>query len=91
MKQNIEAKNFRPSLFEGVGKPQQKSPGSPALQADALLSEPPGKPKGGVICISEVIDISPGNLESSLYFFQSRFLMMYSVYKLSKQGDNIQL
>ena len=27
--------------------------------------------KGGVICISEVIDISPGNLDSSLCFFQS--------------------
>ena len=27
--------------------------------------------KGGVICISKVIDISPGNLDSSLYFFQS--------------------
>ena len=27
--------------------------------------------KGGVICISEVIDISPSNLDSSLYFFQS--------------------
>ena len=26
--------------------------------------------KGGVICISEVIDISPGNLDSSLYLFQ---------------------
>ena len=26
--------------------------------------------KGGVICISEVIDISPGNLDSSLCFFQ---------------------
>ena len=26
--------------------------------------------KGGVICISEVIDISPGNLDSSLFFFQ---------------------
>ena len=26
--------------------------------------------KGGVICISEVIDISPGNLDSSLRFFQ---------------------
>ena len=34
--------------------------------------------KGGVICISEVIDISPGNLDS------------YSAYKLNKQGDNIQ-
>ena len=27
--------------------------------------------KGGVICISEVIDISPSNLDSSLYFIQS--------------------
>ena len=27
--------------------------------------------KDGVICISEVIDISPGNLDSSLRFFQS--------------------
>ena len=26
--------------------------------------------KGGVICISEVIDISPGNLDSILHFFQ---------------------
>ena len=25
---NTEARNFRPSLFEGVSKPQQKSPGS---------------------------------------------------------------
>ena len=28
--------------------------------------------KGGVICICEVIDISPGNLDSSLCFFQPR-------------------
>jgi len=28
--------------------------------------------KGGVICISEVIDISPGNLDSSLCFLQPR-------------------
>ena len=27
--------------------------------------------KGGVICISEVIDISPGNLDSSFCFIQS--------------------
>ena len=27
--------------------------------------------KGDVICISEVIEISPGNLDSSLCFFQS--------------------
>ena len=42
--------------------------------------------KGGVICISEVIDISPGNLDSSLCFFQPSI----SVYKLNKQGANIQ-
>ena len=29
-----------------------------------------GVGKGGVICISEVIDISLGNLDSSLCFFQ---------------------
>ena len=44
--------------------------------------------KGGVICISEVIDLSPGNLDSSLCF-SPVFLMMYSAYKLNKQGDNI--
>ena len=45
--------------------------------------------KGGVICISEVIDISailiPACASSS-----PAFLMMYSAYKLNKQGDNIQ-
>ena len=46
--------------------------------------------KGGVICISEVIDISPGNLESTCASSSPAFLMMYSVYKLKKQGDNIQ-
>ena len=35
-------------------------------------------PKGGVICISEVIDISPINLDSSLYFyFLNIFLSKY--------------
>jgi len=29
-----------------------------------------GSQKGGVICISEVIDISPSNLDSSLCFIQ---------------------
>ena len=44
-----------------------------ALQADSLPAEPQGKPfchKGGVICISEFIDISPGSLGSSLCFMQ---------------------
>ena len=47
---------------------------------------------GGVICISEVIDISPGNLYSSLSIIQPglSFHIMYSAYKLNKQGDNKQ-
>ena len=45
--------------------------------------------KGGVICISEVIEISPSNLDSSLYFIHPAFHMMYSAYKLNKQGDNL--
>ena len=40
--------------------------------------------------ISEVIDISPGNLDSSLSFIQPGFCIMYSAYKLNKQSDNIE-
>ena len=36
-----------------------------------LLTVPWNCHKGGVICISEVIDISPGNLDSSLCFLQT--------------------
>ena len=56
--------------------------------------------KCGVICVSEVIDISPSNL---FFFFllpailisacassSPAFHIMYSAYKLNKQGDNIQ-
>ena len=46
--------------------------------------------KGGVIYISEVIDISPGNLDSSCASSSPAFLMMYSAYKLNKEDDNIQ-
>ena len=46
--------------------------------------------RGVVICISGVIGISPGNLDSSLCFIQLAFHMTYSAYKLNKQGDNIQ-
>ena len=42
------------------------------------------------MCLSEFIDISPTNLDSSLCFIHPGFLMMYSAYKLNKQGDNIQ-
>ena len=31
---------------------------------------PQSKPTGGAICVSEVIDISPGNFDSSLCFIQ---------------------
>ena len=37
--------------------------------------------KGGIICISEVIDIIPGNLDSSLCSSTLAFHMMYSAYK----------
>ena len=47
-------------------------------------------PKGGVICISEVIDISLDNVDSSLCLYSMASPMMYSAYKLNKQGDNMQ-
>ena len=40
--------------------------------------------------LSEVIDIFPSNVDSSLYFILA-FHMMYSAYKLNKQGNSIQL
>ena len=43
---------------------------------------------GGVLCIPEVIDISPSNLDSSLCFFQS--IVSHDVLCINKQGDNIQ-
>ena len=46
-------------------------------------------PKGGVICISMIIDISLEILIPACASF-TVFLMMYSAYKLKKQGDNIQ-
>ena len=46
--------------------------------------------KGGVICISEVIDISPGNPDPASASSSPAFLMMYFACKLNKQGDDIQ-
>ena len=43
-----------------------------------------------VFCLSEVVDISPGNLDSSCDLSSSAFCMMYSAYELNKQGDSIQ-
>uniref|UniRef100_A0A3Q1LUZ2 NKG2-A/NKG2-B type II integral membrane protein-like n=1 Tax=Bos taurus TaxID=9913 RepID=A0A3Q1LUZ2_BOVIN len=45
--------------------------------------------KGGVICIYEVIKISPGNLDSSLCFIQLAISYDVLCIKLNKQGDNI--
>jgi len=39
---------------------------------------------------SEVVDISPNNLDSTLWFIQPSICLRYSAYKLKKQGDNIQ-
>ena len=46
--------------------------------------------RGGVICISEVIDISSGNPDSSFCLPRLAFWMIHSAYKLIKQGDNTQ-
>jgi len=46
--------------------------------------------KDGVICIFEVIDISHGSLIPACTSSSPAFLMMYSAYKLNKQGDFIQ-
>ena len=46
--------------------------------------------KGAVTCVSEVINIFPSNLDSSLCSSSSAFCMIYSAYKLNKQGDNTQ-
>ena len=46
--------------------------------------------KGGVICISEVIDISLGSLDSSCVLSSPAFCVMYSAYKLNERSDNIQ-
>ena len=43
-----------------------------------------------MICIYEVVSISFGNLDSSLWSIQPAFRMMYSAYELNKQGDGIQ-
>ena len=46
--------------------------------------------KGGIICISEVTDISPGNLDCNCASSSPALHMMHSAYKLNKQGDNRQ-
>ena len=46
--------------------------------------------KCGVICISEVIDISPSNLDSSCASSSLAFRVMSSAHKLNTQVDDIQ-
>ena len=46
--------------------------------------------EGGVICISEVTDISPTILIPACASSSAAFYMMYSAYKLNKQGNNMQ-
>ena len=46
--------------------------------------------KGGVICMFEVVDLSPSNLTSACALSSMSFCTMYSAYKLNKQGDHIQ-
>ena len=47
--------------------------------------------KGGIICISEVIDFHLAILIPACALSSLAFLMMYSAYKLNKQGDYVQL
>ena len=42
-----------------------------------------------ITCISEAVDISLRNLDSTCDSSSPGFHMMYSAYKLNKQGDNI--
>ena len=46
---------------------------------------------GGIIHISEVVDVSPTHLILACNSSSLTFLMMCSVYRLNKQGNSIQL
>ena len=46
--------------------------------------------ESGIICISEVIDIFLAILIPACASSSPAFHMMYSAYKLNKQGDNTQ-
>ena len=46
--------------------------------------------KGGVVCVSEVINFLPEILIPACASSSPAFHMMYSAYKLNKQGDNIE-
>ena len=59
------------SLLQGISQPRIK-PGSPALQADSLLSEPPGKPRFGVLALYCIYN-------SNYFLTFSRFLFNFVV------------
>ena len=84
---NIHSVEFHSVQFSSVTQ-------SCLTLCDPMNLSTPGLPvhhhKGGVICISEVIDIFPAILISACASSSPAFLMMYSAYKLNKQGDNIQ-
>ena len=56
----------------------------------SLLSLSSRGHKGGGICISEIIDISPGNLDSSWCFIQPVISHDMLSIKLNKHSDNMQ-
>ena len=59
-------------------------PGSPALQVDSLSAESLGKHS------LRLLTFLPSILIPACASSSPAFCMMYSVYKLNKQGDNIQ-
>ena len=44
--------------------------------------------QSGIICVSELVEISPSNLHSAFESSSPAFCMMYSAYKLNKQHDD---
>ena len=70
-------------LLQGIFPTQGSNPGPPALQADSLSSEPPGKPKNtGVGIISLLHGIFPSQKSNWGLLHCSRIL-----YQLSYQGS----
>ena len=121
-KETINKIRIQPTEWEKMfaNKTKDLEPRSFTLQADCLLSEPPGKPKNiGVYSLSFLQWIFPTqesswgllhcrqilyqlSCEGQFFIFlwanlipacassSPAFCMMYSTYKLNKQGDNIQ-
>ena len=71
------------ALLQGIFPTQGLNPGLLHCRRILCQLRQQGSHKGGIICICEVI--IPSCASSS-----PAFLMMYSAYKLNKQGDNIE-